>query len=145
MWIGWGCILNCFTLQSLPCFPSFCWSAIPMSCYIFKLFFLILFMSLLAAGACAWAELCHHRAVCPHRLLQYMYAVLAEESLTRLSSNTKSTMDDRLPLSPCMHSNHILQWSHRVLQWLVWSALLFHATGGVIRHESTWRWMVGFL
>jgi len=28
-YIGWGCILNCFMLSSLPCFYAFCWSAIP--------------------------------------------------------------------------------------------------------------------
>jgi len=44
--------------------------------------------------------------VCSHRLLQYMYAVLAEASLTRISSNTESTMDARLPR---LHAhNHII-------------------------------------
>jgi len=28
-YVGWGCILNCFMLLSLPCFPAFCCSAIP--------------------------------------------------------------------------------------------------------------------
>ena len=36
-YVGWGCILNCFMLSSLPCFYAFCWSAIPTSCYIFIL------------------------------------------------------------------------------------------------------------
>ena len=31
-YVGWGCILNCFTLSSLPCFCAFCWSAIPTPC-----------------------------------------------------------------------------------------------------------------
>ena len=35
-YVGWGCILNCFMLSSLPCFYAFCWSAIPTSCYIFN-------------------------------------------------------------------------------------------------------------
>jgi len=30
-YVGWGCILNCFMLSSLFCFPAFCWSAIPTS------------------------------------------------------------------------------------------------------------------
>jgi len=30
-YVGWWCILNCFTLSSLPCFYVFCWSAIPTS------------------------------------------------------------------------------------------------------------------
>ena len=33
--VGWGCILNCFIL---PCFPPFCWSAIPTSPYISNVF-----------------------------------------------------------------------------------------------------------
>ena len=31
---GWNCVLNCYMLSSLPCFPAFCWSATPTSCYI---------------------------------------------------------------------------------------------------------------
>ena len=38
-YVGWGCILNCFMLSSLPCFYAFCWSAIPTSCYIFNVFY----------------------------------------------------------------------------------------------------------
>ena len=38
-YVGWGCILNCFMLPSLPCFYAFCWSAIPTSCYIFNVFY----------------------------------------------------------------------------------------------------------
>jgi len=38
-YVGWGCILNCFKLSSLPCFYAFCWSAIPTSCYIFNVFY----------------------------------------------------------------------------------------------------------
>ena len=34
--IGWGCVPNCFMLSSLPCFPAFCWSAIPTSHYILR-------------------------------------------------------------------------------------------------------------
>ena len=30
------CVLNCFMLSSLSCFCAFCWSAIPISCYIFN-------------------------------------------------------------------------------------------------------------
>ena len=26
-YVGWGCILNCFMLLSVPCFNAFCWSA----------------------------------------------------------------------------------------------------------------------
>jgi len=38
-YVGWGCILNCFMLSSLPCFYAFCWSATPTSCYIFYVFY----------------------------------------------------------------------------------------------------------
>ena len=38
-YVGWGCILNCFRLSSLPCFYPFCWSAIPTSCYTFNGFY----------------------------------------------------------------------------------------------------------
>ena len=38
-YVGWGCILNCFMLSSLPCFYAFCWSAIPTSCHIFNVFY----------------------------------------------------------------------------------------------------------
>ena len=34
----WGCIPDCFMLSSLPCFPAFCWSAIPTSCYYFIIY-----------------------------------------------------------------------------------------------------------
>ena len=34
-YVGWGCILNCLMLSSLPCFYAFYWYAIPTSCYIF--------------------------------------------------------------------------------------------------------------
>ena len=36
-YVGWGYILNCSMLSSLPCFYAFCWSAIPTSCYISSL------------------------------------------------------------------------------------------------------------
>ena len=73
---GWSCVLNCLMLSSLPCYPAFCWSAIPTS----------------------------------SNVLLVLYAVLAEESLTRLSSNTKSTMDEND--SPCLHAhNQISQQS----------------------------------
>ena len=36
--VGWSCVLSCFMLSSLPCFPAFCWSVIPTSCYIFNVF-----------------------------------------------------------------------------------------------------------
>jgi len=39
--------------------------------------------------------------VCPHRLPQSMYAVLAEESLTRLCSNRVNNGWQRLSLSQC--------------------------------------------
>jgi len=32
------CILDCFMWLSLPCFFTFCCSAIPTSCYIFNVF-----------------------------------------------------------------------------------------------------------
>ena len=38
-YVGWGCVLNCFMLSSLPWFYAFCWSAIPTSCYSFDVFF----------------------------------------------------------------------------------------------------------
>ena len=38
-YVGWGCILNCYMLSSLPCFYAFCCSAIPTSCYIFNVFY----------------------------------------------------------------------------------------------------------
>ena len=37
-YVGWGCILNCFLLSSLPCVYAFCWSTIPTSCYKFNVF-----------------------------------------------------------------------------------------------------------
>jgi len=40
-YVGWGCILNCFMLSSLPCFYAFCWSAIPTSCDIFDVFIVV--------------------------------------------------------------------------------------------------------
>jgi len=42
--------------------------------------------------------------VCPHALPQY--AVLAKELLTRLCSNTKSTMDDKG--SPCLYAHNCI-------------------------------------
>ena len=45
--------------SSLPCFCTFCRSAIPTSCYILNVFILLIF---LAASAHAWAEVCHHIA-----------------------------------------------------------------------------------
>ena len=41
-----GCILNCFMWSSLPCFVSFCHSAIPTSCYIFNGFYYLLYLVL---------------------------------------------------------------------------------------------------
>jgi len=53
--IGWGCILNCFMLSSLPCFYAFCWSAIPISCYIFNIFYSCIYM----CGNSWWYSGCH--------------------------------------------------------------------------------------
>ena len=39
---GIACVPNCFMLSSLPCFPAFCWIAIPTSCYI--LFFNLVYV-----------------------------------------------------------------------------------------------------
>ena len=38
-YVGWGSIVNCFTLPSLLCFPVYRCSAIPTSYYIFNSFF----------------------------------------------------------------------------------------------------------
>jgi len=85
----WGCILNCFMLSSLPCFYAFCWCAIPTSCYIFNVsysclchFFSNKFMLELKLA------IYYRAASLPS---QASYAVLAQESLTRLSSNTPGT------------------------------------------------------
>ena len=43
-YVGWGWILNCFMLSSLPCFYAFCWSAIPTSGYIFNVFLFLLYI-----------------------------------------------------------------------------------------------------
>jgi len=37
-----GCILNCFMWSYLPCFCTFCSSAIPTSCYILNVFYYLL-------------------------------------------------------------------------------------------------------
>ena len=37
-YVGWSCVLNCFMLSSLLCFPALCQSAIPT----FLMFFLVL-------------------------------------------------------------------------------------------------------
>ena len=41
-YVGWGCILNCFMLSSLPCFYAFCWSAIPTFLMFFFIYFCII-------------------------------------------------------------------------------------------------------
>jgi len=38
-YVGGVVYMNCFMLSSLPCFPAFCRSAIPTSCYIFMFIF----------------------------------------------------------------------------------------------------------
>jgi len=54
-----------FILSSLPCFPKFCWSAIPTSHYIFYISFY--WLSFFTTGD-YWAEVFHWRAeVCAHR------------------------------------------------------------------------------
>ena len=42
-----GCILDCFLWSSPPCFFTFCNSAIPTSCYIFNVFYCLLYKLLL--------------------------------------------------------------------------------------------------
>ena len=70
-YVGWSCVLNCFMLSSLPCFYTFCWSAIPISCYVFYSCSCQFF---LAADAClSWSlPSITEQQVSPHRLpMQY--------------------------------------------------------------------------
>ena len=58
--------------SSLPCFRTFCCSAIPTSCYVLNVFIACL-CHFIAASAHAWAEVCHHTAaeVCHRQPLIY--------------------------------------------------------------------------
>jgi len=98
----------------LPCFCTFCCSAIPTSCYILNVFY-YLFMSFFQHQAHAWAEVCHHTAaeVCHRQLLIYGQLTQALATLGSIGwritdpsilSNTESTllwMDDKAS-SPCI-------------------------------------------
>ena len=82
--VGWGCILNCFMLSSLPCL-CVCWSANPS--YILLHFYITLFMSLLlGADAClSWAATLFSQA-------SYICSIgwrIVDQ--VRLSSNTPCT------------------------------------------------------
>ena len=111
-YVGWGCIPNCFVLSSLPCFYAFCWSAIPTSCYIFNVCY-----SCSRHFSCSKCMLelkftIYHRAASLSsqavKLPQYMYAVLAEESLTRPGSLQTLPAHNRISNSAILHSNYIL-------------------------------------
>ena len=73
---GWGCIVNCFMLSSLPCFYALCWSAIPTSCYIFNIF---------NSCSCHFFKQQMHASLSSQASLVDV-SVLAEESLTRPGS-----------------------------------------------------------
>jgi len=84
--------------SSLPCFFTFCSSAIPTSCYIFNAFY-YLFVIFLAAGAClSWGLPSHSRRSLSTQGSIYIQlnqvlatlAVSAEESLTQASVQTLS-------------------------------------------------------
>jgi len=100
--------------SSLPCFFTFCCSAIPTSCYIFNVFLLLVYVIFLAAGTClSWGLPSHScRSLSPQGsiygpLTQVLatLAVLAEESLIQASVQTLSQtllwMDDKAS-SPCL-------------------------------------------
>ena len=104
-YVGWSCVLNCFMLSSLPCFYAFCWSTIPTSCYIFNAFYSCschFFNSRCMLEQWSLPSITEQQ-VSPHRLpmlelkfaiycraaslpSQASYAVLAQESLTRLQT-----------------------------------------------------------
>jgi len=87
-------------LSSLPCFFTFCCSAIPTSCYFFNAFH-YLFVIFLAAGACLSCRSLSSQGSKYGPLTQVLatLAVLAEESLTQASVQTRSQtllwMDDK--------------------------------------------------
>ena len=100
--------------SSLPCFVTFCRSAIPTSCYVFNVFYYLFMSFFLAAGAClSWGLLSHScRSLSsqgsiygPLTQVLATLAVLAEESLTQASIQTLSQtllwMDDKAS-SPCL-------------------------------------------
>ena len=96
-YVGWGCVLNCFMLSPLPGFPAFADLLSPYLVTILMLFFFNLAYITLNFA------IYHRAASLSSQLPQSMYAVLAEESLTRLCSNTESTMDDKD--SACIHAH----------------------------------------
>jgi len=89
-------------LLSLPCFSTFCSFAIPTSCNIFRCFFTLVYITFLAVGACLSQSFpsVTEQQVCPQSQASSIYAILTEESLTMLFSNTETPMDDED--SPCL-------------------------------------------
>jgi len=77
-----------------------------------------------------------------------MYAVLAEESLSRLSSNTGSTMDAND--STCLHAHNCISnlTKSKKTFWPSGNFLVryfydtFCTSGCIVCHENTWRWSV---
>ena len=66
-------------LSSLPCFYAFCWSAIPTSCYIFNVSFILVHVTFLSSRCMLELKFAfYYRAASLPS--QASYAVLAEES-----------------------------------------------------------------
>ena len=66
-------------LSSLPCFPAFCWSDIPIHLITFLLLFSLVYVTSLAAGAWNWSlpSITEKQKVCLHWLLRRASALLS--------------------------------------------------------------------
>ena len=132
-YVGWGCILNCFMLSSLPCFYAFHWSAIPTSCYIFNVFILVHVTVFSSRCMLELQFAIYHRTATPSS--RASYAVFTEESQASFkhSSHTNSISNSAIlhnnyisllsDLCTCVHvkKNGVVKEAI-VLQWAVWIA-----------------------
>ena len=136
-YVGWGCILSCFMLSSLPWFYAFF-----LICYPYILFhFLLLFMSLFQQQMHAWAEVCHLLQSSKSPLTgflcsigwriidQTMQAFFKHSLHTNSISNSVTLRNNYISFHCWVICAHAYTWRKNgvvkeaiVLQWAVWIA-----------------------
>ena len=153
MWryVGWGCILNCFMLSSLPCFYAFA-DLLSLHLVTFLMFFILVHVTFFSSRCMLELKFAiYYRAA--NLLSQASYAVLAEESQAffKLSQHTNSISNSAIlrnnyisllsDLCACVHvkKNGVIKEAI-VLQWVVRNASCDFQTWKKVMGLCTVQW-----
>ena len=128
-YVGWGCILNCFMLSSLPCFCAFCWSAIPIHLVTFLMFFILVINVLYCH--CMWKKTvrvniddltaCKKMWVVLTYLVAWISLQVHDQSILPYTNALENVITAGTSISWQFHQQSILPWN--LLENLITTAM----------------------